>query len=108
MNIAQIGSVAISLAVSGQIFQNLAFQNLDRALQGHGFTESEIRNTIAGTKSAVLQRGSPQLQYAAISAITDAIGKVYIQAIACGAVNILLGLAMKWEKLDFKPGAPPA
>ena len=108
MNIAQIGSVAISLAVSGQIFQNLAFQNLDRALQGHGFTESEIRDSIAGTKSAIFQSGTPQLQYAAVSAITNAIGKVYIQAIACGAVNILLGLAMKWEKLDFMPGAPPA
>ena len=105
MNIAQIGSVAIAICVSGEIFQNEAYKNLSSALAGQGFTSQQIRDTIAGTKSGVFQTGSPAIQMAAINAVTGAIDKVYIQAIACGAVQIVCGLLMKWEKLDFTPGA---
>lgn len=108
MNIAQIGSVALALCISGEIFENEAFKNLTSALAGDGFTASQIRDTIAGTDSGVFKTGSPAIQRAAIGAVTNAIDKVYIQAIACGAVQIICGLLMKWEKMDFTPGAAMA
>ena len=105
MNIAQIGSVAIALCISGEIFQNEAYKGLTGVLAGQGFTSQEIRDTIAGTDSVVFESGSPAIQAAAVRAITNAIDKVYIQAIAVGAIDIILGFVMKWEKLDFSPGA---
>lgn len=102
INLAQIGSIVISLTIAGSVFQNLAFRYLSAALRPYGFPLSDIRNALAGSQSAVFATADPTLRAAAISAIVRAISNVYILVITAGAVTILTSLLMKREKLFLK------
>jgi len=103
INLAQIGSIVISLTISGTIFQNLAFRNLQHALAGQGFSAAELRVAVAGTKSLILENGSPLVKELAIKAIVDAMKKVYVATIAAGGTQIICSLFLKREKLFLKP-----
>lgn len=98
-NISQIGSTLLSLLLSGQIFQNLARQNLEHALSGEGFSDTDIRGAIAGTQSALFHRLSSQQAERATRAITEAMSRVYILSITAGALSLLSALLMKKERL---------
>jgi hypothetical protein len=102
INVAQIGSIVISLTIAGSVFQNLAFSNLRSALEGHGFTESEIRSAVAGTQSAVFQRGTREVQQLAVKAIIKAMDSVFTLPIAAGAVTLVSSIFMRREKLFMK------
>jgi hypothetical protein len=102
INIAQIGSIVISLTIAGTIFQSLSFHHLQLALAGHGFSESEIRGAIAGTQSAVFQQGSAEVKRLAIEAIIKAMNNVFILSISAGAVCIVAAMFMKREKVFMK------
>lgn len=99
VNVAQIGSIVISLTIAGTVFQNLAFTALNQALAGFGFSEADIRNAVAGTQSAVFQSGSEEVRQLAINAIIKAMDKVFILAITAGAVILVSSVLMKREKL---------
>jgi hypothetical protein len=101
-NVAQIGSAAISLVISGQVFQSSAYENLSTLLSGQGFSDTEIHAAIAGTQSAVFENIMPELRQLAIDAITSGMSKVYILSITAGAVALVSSLFMKREKL-FAP-----
>ena len=102
INIAQIGSIVIALTVSGAVFQNVAFQNLEEALAGEGFSVQEIHGAIAGTQSAIFRNGTTAVRVAAVEAIIQAMDKVYVLVIAAGALMLLSSLFMKREKLFMK------
>jgi MFS family permease len=104
INLAQIGSIVISLTIAGTIFQNLAFRNLQHALGGQGFSAAELRAAVAGTKSVILENSSPLVKELAVKAIVDAMKKVYVAAIAAGGTEIICSLFLKREKLFLKPG----
>lgn len=98
-NISQIGGTLLSLLISGQIFQSLAFKNLEKVLGGQGFTIAQIRSAVAGTQSTLFQELSPELAAASTQAITEAIRRVYILSISTGGVSIIAALLMKKERL---------
>lgn len=98
-NVAQIGSGAIALVISGQVFQTYAFQNLSSVLSGQGFSAEEIRAAIAGAQSTVFASIDPETTFLAIEALTSAMSRVYILTIVAGVVSVLASLLMRWERL---------
>ena len=102
INIAQIGSIVIALTISGAVFQNAAFHNLEEALAGRGFSVQEIHGAIAGTQSAIFRSGTPEVRAAAVEAIIQAMDNVYVLVIAAGALMLVSSLFMKREKLFMK------
>ncbi|KPM45833.1 hypothetical protein AK830_g685 [Neonectria ditissima] len=105
LNLSQLGFQLGCLLIGGQIFQSLAVRNLTHVLRGLGFSEQDIRGTIAGTQSTAFQSLSPSLQKLAVGAITHAISRVYIISIAAGAATVVCALLMKKERL-FATGEP--
>lgn len=105
INMAQIGSVVHALAISGTVFQNLAFQNLKTALAGRGFTDSQLHGAISGAQSGLLANASEEVKVLAVGAIIKAMDRVYILVIVAGGVVFLASFAMKWEKLFMKMSA---
>lgn len=99
INISQIGSIVISLTIAGSVFQNLAFNNLQTALAGHGFTDGQIRSALAGTQSVIFQQSNEQVRQQAIDAIIKAMDSVFILPIAAGALAIVCSILMRREKL---------
>ena len=99
INVAQIGTIAISLSIAASIFQNRGYINLREALQGYGFGEQELRGALAGAQSAVLMGGDSLVKAKAIAAIVKTLDSVWILTVVAGAVSLLSGVAMKWEKL---------
>jgi hypothetical protein len=100
MNVAQIGSVAIALSISGSIFQNLGFKRLQDALASYNFPESELRSALAGAQSIVFSHSSDQVKELAIGAVTSTISSIYGLLIASGALLVVSALFMKREKLQ--------
>src|ERR1700744_73597 len=69
-NVSQLGGTLFCLLILGQIFQSLAFQNLQQVLGGEGFSDAEIRSAIAGAQSQVFGRLSSDSAERATWAIT--------------------------------------
>lgn len=98
-NLSQLGFQTLSLLIGGQIFQSLAMENLTRILSPLGFSQIEIRNGIAGARSALFARLTPEIQKEAVVAITNAMSRVYTLSIAAGAITAICAMLMKKEKL---------
>ncbi|RDW78580.1 uncharacterized protein DSM5745_05432 [Aspergillus mulundensis] len=69
-NVAQIGATVIYLVVAGQVFQSTAVRILNGALEGHGSSQAEIQDAVAGAQSPLFQSLSGHLRDSAIRAIT--------------------------------------
>jgi hypothetical protein len=102
INVAQIGSVAISLSISGSIFQNLGYSYLHNALASYGFPEASLRSALAGTQSVVLNHEGAVVRALAIDAIVATIGKLYALVMAAGALTFVSACFMRWEKLELE------
>lgn len=105
INTAQIGSIVHALAISGTVFQNVAFKNLQSALAGKGYTDAELHGALLGTMSTLLSTASEDVRELAIKAIVEAMDKVYVLVIAAGAFGLLTSLFLKREKLFMEIGA---
>jgi Major Facilitator Superfamily len=99
INVGQIGTLAISLSIAASVFQNRGYINLREALEGYGFTEQDLRGALAGAQSALLGGGSEAVKKKAIMAIIKTLDSVWILTIVAGAVSLVSGVFMKWEKL---------
>ena len=98
-NVAQIGSIVISLVIAGQVFQSTAVRNLGDVLAGLGFSNADIHQAVAGTQSAIFQQLSGEIRVQAILAITQAMQKVFIMVVVAGAVLVLAAAGMRRERL---------
>lgn len=105
MNVAQIGSVAIALSISGAIFQNVGFINLRDALAGYNYSTQDLRNALAGAQSIILSEGGEKVVNLAIGAIVDTIATLFALVIAAGALMMVCSVLMKREKLNLNPTA---
>ena len=105
INVAQIGGIMHSLAISGAIFQNYAFRYVSESLAHLHLTSGEIQSAIAGTTSTVLKNLSPEDQALATQAIVHAMQKVYILILVAGAVCFICGVSMRRENLFMEKGA---
>jgi hypothetical protein len=105
VNMAQIGSIVHALAISGTVFQNLAFQYLQDALAGMGFSDAQLHSAIVGTQSGVLANVSDEVRSSVVAAIIKAMDRVYILVIVAGSVCLISAIFMKREKLFMEMSA---
>lgn len=101
INVAQIGSIAISLAIAGSLFQNLGFNALKSAFAGRQLTDEYIRSALAGTLSPVFSSADEEIVNIAIVAIAGTIAKIFRTVMAAGALAVVSSLLMRFEKLDL-------
>ncbi|KAL7928245.1 major facilitator superfamily domain-containing protein [Trichoderma chlorosporum] len=101
INVAQIGTIAICLAIAGSLFQNVGFHALSSALAGRHLSDNYIRSALAGTLSPVFSSGDEEIIHVAIIAITGTIRKIFITVTAAGALVVVSSLLMRFEKLDL-------
>jgi len=105
INVAQIGTVAISLSISGSLFQNLGYRFLKEALSDYNFSESALRSVLAGTKSVVLSHEGEVVRHLALNAIVKTISRLYALVFSAGALAFVSACFMSWEKLQLDPTA---
>lgn len=98
-NVSQIGGQVIALAVSGQIYQSTAIENLLRALGGNGFTEQQIKGAVAGARSSLFQELEGELREKALVAVTRAMQMTFVLVPVAGAVMLVAAMCMKRERL---------
>lgn len=99
INSAQIGSITIALAISGTIFQNIAYQNIADATSGLGFTSADIEAAIAGAKSVIFSDTTAEVRAAVVTGIVNALRDVYIMAIAAGGLGTVGAFLLPRERL---------
>ena len=102
INVAQIGSIAIALSVSGALFQNLGYTYLSEVLASYEFSDDVLRSALAGIESVVLNREGLVVRGLAIDAIVRTIDKLYALVLAGGALTLLCACFMRWEKLKLE------
>ena len=102
INVAQIGSIAIALSVSGALFQNLGYTYLSEVLASYEFSDDVLRSALAGIESVVLNREGLVVRGLAIDAIVRTIDKLYALVLAAGALTLLCACFMRWEKLKLE------
>lgn len=103
INVAQIGSIAIALSISGAIFQNVGYHYLHQALASYNFPEASLRSALAGAESVVLNHEGAVVRRLAIDAIVATIDKLYALVLAAGALTFMSACFMRWEKLKLEP-----
>jgi MFS family permease len=99
INVSQIGTIAIGLAIAGSLFQNLGFNSLKTAFAGYGFSDDYIRSALAGSISPVFSSSDEKIVQIAIDSVSKTIQRVFGMTIAGAAVTFVAGLLMKHEKI---------
>jgi hypothetical protein len=108
INLAQLGTTAIALAIAGSLFQNLGFRELHKAFAGYPYPDNYIRSALAGRISPVFSSADDTVIHIAITAVAETIRKMFAPAMAGGALLIVSSLLMKFEKLNLSRAAAAA
>ncbi|KAI0386887.1 MFS general substrate transporter [Hypomontagnella monticulosa] len=99
-NMAQIGGIAASLAISGMVYQSVGYQSLRDSVSGLGLSDRDIHELLSGVESPILK--DPEVLRLAIDAITSAVKGCFSILLATGTLSFLSALYMKWEVLELK------
>jgi hypothetical protein len=101
INLAQLGTTSIALAIAGSLFQNLGFRELKRVFAGYPYPDDYIRSALAGRISPVFSSANENVIPIAIEAVAETIRKVFAPAMAAGALLTVSSLLMRFEKLNL-------
>jgi hypothetical protein len=101
INLAQLGTAAITLAIAGSLFQNLGFRELRKAFAGHPYPDDYLRSALAGRISPVFSSADEDVIHIAMVAVAETIRKIFAPAMAGGALLTVSSLLMKFEKLTL-------
>jgi hypothetical protein len=100
--------LVIALAVSGTVFQNIAFRALSKVLYPLGYTTADVHGAIAGSQSTLFGHLPSNIKANAIEVIVQAIGKTYALEIAAGALCLVASMFLRREKLFMEISAGDA
>lgn len=106
LNMAQLGGIAIALAVSGAIYENVGFQNVDEVVSGSGLSEHDIRELLSGAASPVSTTVAPKMLAQIVDAVTIAIVDCFYLTIAASGICFTAACLMRFEALEFKRPKP--
>jgi hypothetical protein len=106
INLAQLGSISISLAIAASLFQNLGFLELRKAFADYPYPDDYIRSALAGRISPVFSSADETVISIAIVAVAKTIQKTFALVIAGGALTLVSSLLMRFEKLNLGIAAP--
>jgi hypothetical protein len=103
INVAQIGTIAIALAIAGSLFQNLGFSALKDSLASFQLPDDLVRSALAGTISPIFS-GAVDQRIAPIAIVTVAqtIQRVFGTVMAGGAVVFVSSFLMRWERIELE------
>jgi Na+/melibiose symporter-like transporter len=103
INLAQLGTISICLAIAGSLFENLGFRDLKKAFadSGHEFPDDYIRSALAGRISPVFASADESLIHVAVVAVAETIRKMFGAAVAAGALVMVSSLLMRFEKMNL-------
>jgi hypothetical protein len=103
INVAQIGTIAISLAIAGSMFQNLGFAALKDAFAGYGFPDDVVRSALAGSISPIFKDGAEsKVAELAVVTVAKTIQRLFGMVIAAGTVVLVAAVGMPWETLEIE------
>ena len=89
MNISQGQSLLLGLTIASAIFQNTTLDRLRDVFAPLGYSDTEIREVIAGARSSLLADVSPEVREQALDSIVRSIDDVYVMVIAAGALYVV-------------------
>ncbi|KXX75270.1 putative HC-toxin efflux carrier TOXA [Madurella mycetomatis] len=101
INVAQLGGGALGLAIAGTVFQNVGFNTLQSALNGRGYSSSEIHSALAGGYSDIISNSTAEVRGITSDAVASTIANVYGISISGAATVLVVGLLMRWEKVKM-------
>jgi hypothetical protein len=101
MNVSQIGSAAIALSLANIIFQKVGYTKLTEAFADRDFSAEELRDALAGAKSAFFAGNDSHVQKLALQGIVDTVSVIWILVVVAGAVSIVSGAFMERERLSL-------
>jgi hypothetical protein len=101
INLAQLGTTSIALAIAGSLFQNLGFRELKRAFVGYPYPDDYLQSALAGRISPVFSSADEKIIHIAIVAVAETIRKIFTPAMAGGALLTVSALLMRFEKLNL-------
>lgn len=101
-NLSTLGTISLSLSVTGVVFQNVGYHLLKDAIGPYGFSEQDIKLALGGAASPIWEKSDPAIQELAISAVAWPINTVFWLVLTAGAICTVASLAISWEKLDFR------
>jgi MFS family permease len=101
-----MAGIAVALPLAGCIYQNVGFRDLQEILRPLGFSERDIREALAGVASPVFEIKDQAVVEAVIGRLTRVLARLFYITAASGVLCLLIGLCMRWEKLDFKQQVP--
>ncbi|KAJ5519995.1 MFS drug efflux transporter [Penicillium fimorum] len=99
---ALVVGTTIALAIANSAFSNESQKSIIHLLPN--ISIQEVEAVISGTSTLVSSLPAAE-KVKVESAIVDAMGETYILVIVAGALTLLLGLAMKRERLFLQAGA---
>lgn len=98
---AQIGGIALSLAISNSIFLNQATSRISAIMPDADI--ASIKQAISGAGGSFFQSFNDAQKIAVQRALVSTISDLYIMIIAAGALALILSVFMKREKLFLQP-----
>ena len=101
INVSQIGTIAIALAIAGSLFENVGFSSLKAAFSQYPFSDDYIRSALAGGISPIFSSADPAVLEVAVSTVVSTIQRVFATVLAGGAIITVSALLMPWERLDL-------
>lgn len=100
---AQVGGIALSIAVANSVFLNKAESGIAALLPDA--SAAEIQSAVTGVGSTLVNSLSDDLKAQVLDAIISAMSKAYIGVIAAGALAVVLSLFLKRERLFLEAAA---
>ncbi|KAL4948465.1 major facilitator superfamily domain-containing protein [Aspergillus filifer] len=103
-NMAQMGAIAIALAIAGSIFQNVGYGFLNDAIGDRGYTEHDLREALAGVSSVVWQSRDTEVLTLGVGAVSKVIAREFYLVTAAGVLCLICVCGMSWARLDYGEG----
>jgi hypothetical protein len=89
----------VGLVVASAVFQNGAFTHLSRGLDGHGFSEEQVRGAITGVRSALWQRQvDVKFKSLWLDSLVRGVDNVWMLAAVAGGVYTVCAYCMSRKR----------
>ena len=102
----QLFGVVLAQGISAAVYQNVGFDLLRAAVPDAHLTSEQIRQLLAGVDSTALDLLSSSQVQAVVLAVTTILARLYYIVAAGGAVILIFGTQMKFEKLNYELPKP--
>lgn len=106
INVAQIGTTALALAIASCLFQNLGVEFLRAQLAAYNLPDATLRAALGGAAAAQLQAAPPELVRLATETVAYTIARVFGMCVAAGALLLVAAGFLTHERLDLADQPP--